>query len=87
MSSTQQKALILPTKQGEFVVGAIDIPTPGPGHLLVKIHSSGLNPVDWKIQKYGRLVETYPAVLGTDIAGVVEAVGEGVTAFEKGQHV
>jgi hypothetical protein len=53
-----------------------------------KISATALNPADWKIQKYGPFfIENYPAILGTDSAGVVEAVGEGVTAFKKGDKV
>ncbi|GJJ11937.1 hypothetical protein Clacol_006175 [Clathrus columnatus] len=86
---TQQKALILPKKHGEFEVGLVDIPTPGPGELLVKIQSTALNPVDWKIQVIGFFVDesSYPFVLGTDSAGIVEAVGEGVTNFKVGDKV
>jgi NADPH:quinone reductase-like Zn-dependent oxidoreductase len=43
--------------------------------------------VDWKVQQHGIFVEKYPASLGTDIAGVIEEVGEGVTAFKKGDKV
>jgi NADPH:quinone reductase-like Zn-dependent oxidoreductase len=43
--------------------------------------------VDWKIQQSGIFVEKYPATLGTDVAGVVEEVGEGVAAFKKGDKV
>ena len=38
-----------------------------------------MNPVDWKIQKHGWFVNEYPAVLGTDIAGEVVELGEGVS--------
>ncbi|KAJ6576889.1 chaperonin 10-like protein [Mycena vulgaris] len=82
-----QKALLLESKQGPFVLGTRPIPTPGAGDLLVKIHAAGLNPVDWKIQAYGFAVSDYPAVLGTDIAGEIESVGEGVEGFQKGDRV
>ncbi|KAG5720977.1 Zinc-type alcohol dehydrogenase-like protein C2E1P3.01 [Termitomyces sp. T112] len=86
-TTTTQKALLLESKQGKFVVGSRDIPKPGPGELLVKVLATGLNPVDWKIQKYGIFVTEFPAVLGTDLAGTVEVVGEGVTSFKKGDRV
>ncbi|RPD72424.1 GroES-like protein [Lentinus tigrinus ALCF2SS1-7] len=84
---TQQKALFLPTKQGEFAIGLRDVPKPGAGDILVKNVAVGLNPVDWKIQAFGLFVEKYPTILGIDAAGVVEAVGEGVTSLKKGDRV
>ena len=72
---TQQKALLLPAKQGAFEVGITEIYKPGPGDVLVKIKATALNPVDWKIQKYGVYIDKFPAILGTDSAGVVEEVG------------
>ena len=85
--ATQQKALLVPAKFAEFVVGSKSIPKPGPGELLVKIRSTSLNPADWKIHKYGLFIEEFPAVLGLDLAGDVEEVGEGVTTFVKGDRV
>jgi NADPH:quinone reductase-like Zn-dependent oxidoreductase len=85
--STQQKALLVPAKFADFVVGSKSIPKPGPGELLVKIRSTALNPFDWKVHKYGIFVEEFPAVLGSDLAGDVEEVGEGVTTFVKGDRV
>jgi NADPH:quinone reductase-like Zn-dependent oxidoreductase len=49
--------------------------------------ATALNPVDWKMQKYGVFQESHPALFGEDVAGVVEQVGEGVTAFKKGDRV
>ncbi|TFK79446.1 GroES-like protein, partial [Polyporus arcularius HHB13444] len=57
------------------------------GDVLVKNVAVGLNPVEWKIQTWGILVEKYPVILGLDAAGVVEAVGEGVTSLKKGDRV
>ncbi|KAG1897275.1 chaperonin 10-like protein [Suillus fuscotomentosus] len=85
--SSQQKALVLPKKQGSFELGSRSIPSPGAGQLLVKIQSAALNPVDYKMKDTGIFVTQYPAVLGTDVAGIVEEVGEGVENFGKGDRI
>ncbi|OSX57544.1 hypothetical protein POSPLADRAFT_1174092 [Postia placenta MAD-698-R-SB12] len=85
--STLQKALVLPVKQGTFTLQSVPTPTPGPGQLLVKVHAAALNPADWLVRKYGALVEKYPTVLGEDIAGTVEAIGDGVQGFKEGDRV
>lgn len=85
--SPTQKALFLDKKFGNWVVDETDIYKPGPGEVLIKIQATSLNPVDWKVQKYGVFVEKYPAILGTDVAGDIEEVGEGVTEFKKGDKV
>ncbi|KAJ2936606.1 hypothetical protein H1R20_g484, partial [Candolleomyces eurysporus] len=74
-----QQALVLEEKHAEFTIDSIPVPKPGKDEVLVKIYSSALNPVDWKVQKHGLYVENYPAVLGTDIAGEVVQLGEGVS--------
>jgi NADPH:quinone reductase-like Zn-dependent oxidoreductase len=85
--SPQQTALFLLEKQGNFGLGSRSIPSPGAGQLLVKVQSAALNPVDYKIKDTGGFVTHYPAVLGADIAGIVEEVGEGVKNFRKGDRV
>lgn len=83
-----QQALSLVDKQGKLTLGSRDIPKPGPGELLVKVKAAALNPVDWKIQHAHFPVDApLPLILGTDIAGEVEEVGEGVTRFLKGDRV
>ncbi|KAG1821780.1 GroES-like protein [Suillus subaureus] len=81
--SPQQKALLLSKKHGDFELGSRSIPSPGTGEVLVKVQSVALNPVDYKIRETGYFVTDYPAVLGVDIAGVVEELGEGVENFRK----
>ncbi|KIJ89467.1 hypothetical protein K443DRAFT_624700, partial [Laccaria amethystina LaAM-08-1] len=86
--SRQQKALFLPSKFADnFVLGTAPIYKPGPGELLVKNKAASLNPVDWKAQKHGMFVKHYPAIVGVDIVGDVEEVGEGITLFSKGDRV
>lgn len=84
---SEQKALLLQGINGDFVVSSTEVPQPGKDEVLVKIHSAALNPVDWKIRKYGVFVDKFPTVLGTDIAGEVVAVGEGVTQVAPGDRV
>ncbi len=63
-------------------------PRPGPGEAVVKVEAAGVNPVDTYIRAgtYPQL-PPLPHVPGGDAGGVVEAVGEGVTAVASGQHV
>lgn len=85
--STKQKALVLNEAFGQFAVREVEILQPGPGEILIKVQAAALNPIDWKIQRVNRLIDGYPAILGSDIAGDVEAVGEGVSDFKKGDRV
>ena len=66
----------------------ISRPEPGPGDVLVRVVASGTNPVEAKVRQYGTWAGiTPPAVLGYDVSGVIEAVGEGVTDLYVGQEV
>ncbi|KAK1230067.1 hypothetical protein PQX77_006883 [Marasmius sp. AFHP31] len=87
MSTTVQKALFLTEKHGDFVVNTRDIPAPAAGEILVQIKGAALNPVDWKIRDYGFLIEQYPTILGTDVAGDIAKVGEGVQNVKVGDRV
>ena len=87
MAPLTQKALLLDAKFGKLVVDTIPVPKPSSGDILIKIYAAALNPVDWKIQKYGVFIQSYPAILGTDISGEVEEIGENVTDFKKGDRV
>ncbi|GAA5884507.1 hypothetical protein JCM16303_000002 [Sporobolomyces ruberrimus] len=57
------------------------------GEVVVKVHSVSIQPVDWKIREYDFFVKEYPFILGTDVAGTVEEVGEGVSHVKVGDRV
>lgn len=61
--------------------------SPGKGQLLIKIAAVAINPIDWKIQDRDVFHSKYPLILGSDAAGEIVEVGEGVTGFEVGQRV
>ncbi|MEO7960255.1 MAG: NADP-dependent oxidoreductase [Ginsengibacter sp.] len=65
-------------------------PSTGKGEVLIKIHASGVNPIDWKIRE-GHAKEmfptTFPLIPGWDVSGEVEEVGESVLNFKKGDEV
>jgi len=87
---SSMRALILDDYEvAQFRSAQIDIPAPKAGEVLVRIKASGVNPIDYKIRTGKALyaMPALPAVLGTDLAGVVEAVGEGVGAFKVGDEV
>jgi NADPH2:quinone reductase len=69
----------------------VDLPRPilSAGQVLVRVCASGVNPLDTKIRagKAAHAKQPLPAVLGLDMAGVVEEVAEGVTAFRAGDEV
>lgn len=67
-----------------------DVPEPLPTEIRVRVAAAGVNPVDWKTRA-GRgmapVLGDPPVVLGWDVAGVVDAVGPGVTRFAVGDRV
>jgi len=83
----QQKASLLPEKQGKLEVGTRPIPTPQGKEVLVKVTAAAVNPVDWKILDYGFYITEFPTVLGSDGAGIIESVGPEVTSFKKGDKI
>ena len=83
------KALILESTNTPYVLKEIEKPVAGKGQVLVKIKASGVNPLDLKI-KTGQAAHarvSLPAILGIDMAGVVEAIGDDVIAFKIGDEV
>lgn len=69
----------------------LDLGAPGDGEVLVRLHASGINPSDVKLRagiSVGGMAMPFPAVIPhSDGAGVVEAVGKGVSRFRPGDRV
>ncbi|MER5509716.1 zinc-dependent alcohol dehydrogenase family protein [Streptomyces sp. NPDC002766] len=83
------RAVVLRQFDTPLVLSEIEKPEAGPGQVLVEVKASGVNPLDAKIQagKAAHAKRTLPAVLGLDLAGVVEEVGRGVDDFAPGDEV
>ena len=83
------KALVLHEFNTPYQLQQVQKPVAGPGEVLVKIIASGVNPLDLKIiaGQAAHAKAVLPAILGIDMAGIVEAVGEDVSAFKPGDEV
>jgi NADPH:quinone reductase-like Zn-dependent oxidoreductase len=65
-------------------------PVAGTGEVLIRVHAAGLNPIDYKVrQGQMRMLNRLdlPLVAGSELAGVVDATGPGVTTFAEGDRV
>src|SRR5262245_35555618 len=69
-------------------------PAPAPGEVLIRVHAASVNRSDWEgltgeplYARIGGLRKPRAPILGTDVAGVIEAVGSKVTRFRPGDSV
>ncbi|MBL7499906.1 NADP-dependent oxidoreductase [Frankia sp. CNm7] len=85
------KALVAPDYGiSRLTVADRPVPSPGPGQLLCRVEAAALNPFDLRLVAgalRGRVPAHFPFVIGMDVAGTVEAVGDGVTSFAAGDPV
>lgn len=88
-SSRPMSALRLDAPGSPLALVHLARPVAGPGEVLVRILAAGLNPLDTKIRagQAGHARQPAPAVLGIDMSGTVEAVGDGVEGFAPGDAV
>jgi NADPH:quinone reductase len=72
-----------------FRIGDQPTPKPGPGEVLVKLRTSGVNPSDWKVRKggFGRGLVAPIVIPHSDGAGVIDAVGAALTDRKVGERV
>lgn len=81
------QATVLAEAKAQITSEQRPIPKPGQNDILVKNAALATNLVDWKMQESGYFIESYPIILGSDIAGTVEEAGQGVTHLAKGDRV
>lgn len=86
---SMMNAAVAPSAGLPFEIRECPVPQPRAGEVLVRIHASGVNPLDTKIRaglaEHAR--QPLPAVLGMDLAGVIVALGAEVSDFEIGDAV
>ncbi|WP_235644008.1 NADP-dependent oxidoreductase [[Flexibacter] sp. ATCC 35208] len=92
----QMKAIRLHAYGGPEVLRYEDAPMPElkDGQLLVRVHAIGINPPDWYLREGYKMLPPewrpnipFPIIPGTDVSGVVAAVGKGVQGFSAGDEV
>ncbi|MGO4510307.1 zinc-dependent alcohol dehydrogenase family protein [Bradyrhizobium sp. 2TAF36] len=83
------RAAILETHNAPLRLSTVSTPEVGPREVLVRVHASGVNPLDTKIHAGAAAHARHPlpAILGIDLAGVVEQTGRDVTRFKPGDEV
>lgn len=88
------KAIVLENFGGveNLLYKEIEVPQIGTGEVLVRVKAISINPVDIKVRKYESsladdLKKDSPVILGWDISGIIEQVGNAVTDFHAGQEV
>ena len=72
-----------------FQLEEIPVPTVLPGHVLIEVKATSVNPIDTKVRSGAvpAVSPSFPAILHGDVAGIVREVGEGVTEFRLGDEV
>jgi len=86
------KAIRIHEHGGPEVLSIDEIPVPQPAadEVLIKVHATSVNPVDWKIRE-GLRKEKFPSklplTLGWDVSGTIEEIGNKVSGFRKGDEV
>ncbi len=80
------RAVVAAGKKAPVTVETISVPDPGPGEALVQVKACGVCHTDLHYRE-GGINDDFPFLLGHEAAGVVEAVGEGVTGVAPGDYV
>jgi len=80
------RAVQIPSPKGAFEIVERPIPEPGPGTVRIRVQACGVCHSD-SLVKDGLAPVQYPRVPGHEVAGVIDAVGQGVTQWKTGQTV
>ncbi|EEA28458.1 hypothetical protein TMatcc_003212 [Talaromyces marneffei ATCC 18224] len=85
--STENLAAVLEKVGTALKPLALPIPSPGENELLIRNHAIAANPADWKLRDFPSHLNNFPTVLGSDVCGIVSAIGPNVTKFKVGDRV
>src|SRR4051812_33215793 len=85
MSPTMQMARV-PERNGQFELVDVEIPEPGSGQVRIKVHACGVCHSD-SLTVMGAMGNDFPRAPGHEVAGEVDAVGDGVSAWQAGDRV
>lgn len=69
------RAFVYPAQGQTPTIESLPTPTPGPDEVVISVKAVALNPLDNYMLDFGAFVGQWPAVAGSDVAGVVESVG------------
>ncbi len=83
----KMKVAVVNKPGADFAIEEREIPQPGPGQVRVKVQACGVCHSDVLTKMGGLPGLTYPRVPGHEVAGVIDEIGERVTAWKKGQRV
>ncbi|KAI1849524.1 hypothetical protein JX265_013639 [Neoarthrinium moseri] len=81
------KAAVVPEPKAQNVIRERSLATLESGEVGIKVTATAVNPVDWKMRDHSAFISKYPAILGSDAAGVIVDVGPDVSEFQPGDHV
>lgn len=84
---SSHKAAVVPEAGAQHKVVDRSLSPLAADEIAIKVTATAINPVDWKIRDYRIFISEYPAVLGSDAAGEVVAVGSSVTTHSVGERV
>jgi D-arabinose 1-dehydrogenase-like Zn-dependent alcohol dehydrogenase len=87
MKMRRMKAAQVPSPGADFQVVEREIPKPGAGQVLIKVQACGVCHSDVLTKEGAWPGIQYPRVPGHEVAGIIDEVGEGITAWKKGQRV
>ncbi|HEV8190022.1 MAG TPA: NADP-dependent oxidoreductase, partial [Ktedonobacterales bacterium] len=70
-----------------FRLAEVPMPEPQPGEVRIRIRATAFNPTDYQKRQGTGITSTPPLILGCDVAGIIDAIGSGVSAFAEGDEV
>jgi len=87
MTVNNKAAWLMEKQQHPFEIKDAPMPTPKPDQVIVQAHAIAVNPFDWIVQAAGVIIDTFPKIIGEDVAGTITAIGADVENFAVGDRV